>query len=48
MIYLNCAAPSHDRPPCVAEAVVDAMGSLGSSGRGAGDAPAGPGLAVGA
>ncbi len=41
MIYLNCAATSHDRPPCVAEAVVDAMGSLGSSGRGAGDAELG-------
>ncbi len=41
MIYLNCAATSHDRPPCVAEAVVEAMGNLGSSGRGAGDAELG-------
>lgn len=36
MIYLNCAATSHDRPPEVAQAVVEAMGALGSSGRGAG------------
>ncbi|MEY8437015.1 aminotransferase class V-fold PLP-dependent enzyme [Atopobiaceae bacterium 24-176] len=41
MIYLNCAATSHDRPACVADAVLEAMGGLGSSGRGAGAAELG-------
>lgn len=41
MIYLNCAATSHDRPACVADAVVEAMSGLGSSGRGAGAAELG-------
>lgn len=41
MIYLNCAATSYDRPPCVAQAVAEAMGGLGSSGRGAGSAELG-------
>lgn len=37
MIYLNCAATSLKRPPCVAQAVVEALGSLGSSSRGTSD-----------
>ncbi len=38
MIYLDNAATSLHRPPCVAEAVCQAMGSMGNSGRGAHDA----------
>ena len=34
MIYLNCAATSLMRPPCVAQAVSQALTSLGSSSRG--------------
>ena len=35
MIYLDNAATTLQKPPCVAEAVVSAMGTLGNSGRGA-------------
>jgi selenocysteine lyase/cysteine desulfurase len=35
MIYLNCAATSHQRPECVIDAVADALRTFGSSGRGA-------------
>lgn len=35
MIYLDAAATSFLKPPCVAQAVVEAMGTLGSPGRGA-------------
>ena len=35
MIYLNCAATSHQRPECVVTAVADAMRTFGSCGRGA-------------
>ena len=35
MIYLNCAATSYMRPPCVVDAVSRALCSLGSTGRGA-------------
>ena len=35
MIYLNCAATSHQRPECVIDAVADAMRTFGSCGRGA-------------
>lgn len=38
MIYLNCAATSRQRPACVGEAVMRAMGACGSYGRGAGGA----------
>ena len=34
MIYLDNAATAVHKPPCVAEAVVNAMGNLGNSGRG--------------
>ena len=34
MIYLDNAATTVQKPPCVAEAVVNAMGNLGNSGRG--------------
>ena len=34
MIYLDNAATTLQKPPCVAEAVVHAMGTLGNSGRG--------------
>ena len=34
MIYLDNAATTVYKPPCVAEAVVNAMGNLGNSGRG--------------
>ena len=34
MIYLDNAATSLRRPPCVIEAVTQAMQSLGNSGRG--------------
>lgn len=34
MIYLDNAATTVHKPPCVAEAVVNAMGNLGNSGRG--------------
>ena len=34
MIYLDNAATTVQNPPCVAEAVVNAMGNLGNSGRG--------------
>lgn len=37
MIYLNCAATSKDRPPCVAEAVLFAMEHFGSGSRGYGE-----------
>ena len=37
MIYLNCAATSHERPPEVGEAVLRALEGFGSYGRGAGD-----------
>ena len=37
MIYLNCAATSHRRPACVADAVMRAFAQSGSYGRGAGD-----------
>lgn len=46
MIYLNCAATSKDRPPCVVEAVVDAMESNGSSGRGASETELGAARSV--
>lgn len=46
MIYLNCAATSYHRPPCVAQAVVKAMEGLGSSGRGAGSAELGAARSV--
>ncbi|WP_058270624.1 aminotransferase class V-fold PLP-dependent enzyme [Olsenella massiliensis] len=45
-VYLNCAATSVVRPPCVTEAVVRALGSLGSSGRGAGGCELGAARAV--
>ena len=35
MIYLNCAATSAQKPPCVREAVLQALESPGSSSRGA-------------
>ena len=35
MIYLDCAATSFLKPPCVAQAVFDAMHTIGSDGRGA-------------
>ena len=35
MIYLNCAATSHQRPECVVSAVTDALRTFGSCGRGA-------------
>lgn len=35
MIYLDAAATSFLKPPCVAQAVVDAMHTVGSPGRGA-------------
>lgn len=35
MIYLDSAATSFYKPPCVAQAVLDAMQTVGSSGRGA-------------
>ena len=35
MIYLDNAATTLRKPPCVAEAVVAALGSFGNSGRGA-------------
>lgn len=35
MIYLDNAATSMTKPPCVAQAVLDAMGSMGNAGRGA-------------
>ena len=35
MIYLNCAATSHQRPECVIDAVADALRTFGSCGRGA-------------
>ncbi|MBR6677946.1 MAG: aminotransferase class V-fold PLP-dependent enzyme, partial [Oscillospiraceae bacterium] len=34
MIYLDNAATTIQKPSCVAEAVVNAMGNLGNSGRG--------------
>lgn len=37
MVYLNCAATSLQRPPCVAEAVVAAINSFGSGSRGYGE-----------
>ena len=37
MIYLDNAATSLRRPPCVIEAVAQAMQSLGNSGRGVND-----------
>ena len=37
MIYLNCAATSHERPPEVGEAVLRALEGFGSYDRGAGD-----------
>ena len=37
MIYLDNAATTLHKPPCVARAVVEAMGSFGNSGRGAHD-----------
>ena len=33
-IYLNTAATSLQKPPCVAQAVVEALGSLGNASRG--------------
>ena len=36
MIYLNCAATSFRRPDSVGRAVLAAMGSCGSYGRGSG------------
>lgn len=35
MIYFDCAATSFLKPPCVAQAVFDAMHTIGSDGRGA-------------
>jgi cysteine desulfurase family protein len=35
VIYLDCAATSFLKPPCVAQAVFDAMHTIGSDGRGA-------------
>lgn len=35
MIYLDSAATSFLKPPCVAQAVFEAMNTLGSPGRGA-------------
>ena len=35
MIYLNCAATSHQRPECVIDAIADALRTFGSCGLGA-------------
>ncbi len=38
MIYFNCAATAFQRPPCVAEAVLQAMSGFGNSSRGSAEA----------
>lgn len=38
MIYFNCAATAFQRPPCVAEAVLQAMNGFGNSSRGSAEA----------
>lgn len=46
MIYLNCAATSYRRPPCVREAVLFALDEFGSVGRGAFDSELAPARCV--